>query len=111
MGILSRLARRTTARLQLARTAQCSSCGRAKSECAQLIAGPGVYLCDRCFEQAARQLTPRRPPEDSVRCRFCNLQRATSDSTHVGGVTVCADCLGLMDVILTEAAHASRPAT
>ena len=32
----------------------CSFCGRSHEECAQLIAGPGVFICDRCVVQATR---------------------------------------------------------
>ena len=31
----------------------CSFCGRWREECAKLIAGPGVYICERCVAQAS----------------------------------------------------------
>ena len=107
------MARRIAAGLvpALRHTAQCSSCGRAKVEGVHLVAGPGVYLCDRCLQLAARQLTPRRPAADAVQCRFCRQLRAEADVTAVGGVAVCADCLGLMETMLAEATLPSRPAT
>ena len=113
MGRLGRLARRTAAHFipQLASPVRCSSCHRAKDDVARLVAGPGVYLCDECFAQAAQQLTPRRPPSNALRCQFCRLLRSTDDVTLIGSVAICADCLGLMDVILAEARDASRPAT
>ena len=87
----------------LRRIAQCSSCGRAKAGGVHLVAGPNVYLCDRCVQLAARQLAPRRPAADAVQCRFCRQLRAEVDVTAVGGVAVCADCLGLMETMLAEA--------
>jgi ATP-dependent Clp protease ATP-binding subunit ClpX len=27
---------------------RCSFCGKANSEAGKLIAGPGVYICDKC---------------------------------------------------------------
>jgi hypothetical protein len=32
----------------------CSFCGRPRDVCAKLIAGPGVFICDRCVVQATR---------------------------------------------------------
>ena len=96
---------------------RCNGCGRLKDEVPYMIAGPNVYMCDRCVAQAARQLTPRRPltarrpPVDAVRCRFCRQLRSKDEATSVGSATVCVDCLGLMEGILAEAEQASRPAT
>jgi hypothetical protein len=81
----------------------CSGCGRAKDGVRRMVAGPRVYFCESCIEQAAQQLTPRRPAADAVRCRFCSQLRARTDVTSVGSAVVCADCLGYMEVILAEA--------
>jgi len=93
------------------RTVHCSGCGRSKLDAIHMVAGPNVYLCNHCFDQAARQLTPRRPPADAIRCRFCRQLRAKNDVTAIGSVILCADCLGLIETILAEAAQSSRPAT
>ena len=96
---------------------RCNGCGRLKDEVTHMISGPNVYMCDRCVAQAARQLTarrpltPRRPPVDAVRCRFCHQRRSKDEATSVGSATVCVDCLGVMEGILAEAEQASRPAT
>jgi ATP-dependent Clp protease ATP-binding subunit ClpX len=29
---------------------RCSFCGRTQGQCAKLIAGPGVYICDQCLD-------------------------------------------------------------
>jgi len=104
------------------RIVRCNGCGRLKDEVTYMIAGPHVYMCDRCVAQAARQLTPRRPltprqpltpgqPQvDAVRCRFCHLLRSKDEATSVASVNVCVDCLGLMEGVLAEAEQASRPA-
>src|SRR5829696_7108918 len=89
----------------------CSACGRPPGPDVRLISGPRVYLCSACFARAAEQLAPRRPPASALRCDFCRQSRAPADVTHVGEVTVCADCLGLMQAILAEDERASRPAT
>jgi len=100
----SEIARRIAARFGPAlRTVACSACGRMKAEVAHMIAGPHVYICDACVQQAARQLSLRQPPLEGVRCRFCRQRRAQDALTVVGTVTVCADCLGLMESILAEA--------
>ena len=51
-----------------------------------MVAGPNVYICDGCLEQAARQLAPRKPAPDAVRCRFCGQFRAKEEVTAVGNV-------------------------
>jgi ATP-dependent Clp protease ATP-binding subunit ClpX len=38
------------------RRLKCSFCGRPDSEVAKLVAGPRVYICDRCVEIAARMM-------------------------------------------------------
>ena len=98
------------------RIVRCNGCDRLKDEVTYMIAGPHLVMCDRCVAQAARQLTtrrpltPRRPPVDAVRCRFCRQLRS-KEATSVGSATVCVDCLGVMEGILAEAEQASRPAT
>ena len=87
----------------LKRPVSCSACGRMKAEVTHMVAGTHVYLCDGCVEQAARQLSLRQPPPEGVRCRFCRQRRAQDTMTAIGTVTVCADCLGLMESILAEA--------
>jgi len=82
---------------------RCGGCGREKNGVRRMVSGPHVYFCESCIEQAAQQLTPRRPASDGIRCRFCSLFRARTDVTSVGNVVVCADCLGYMEVILAEA--------
>src|SRR5690349_15954514 len=107
----SRIARHIAARFVpgLNRTVQCSACGRPKAESTHLLVCPDLYLCDRCCQQAARQLAPRRVPPDAVHCRFCRQFRAKHETTVVGGVTLCADCLGRLEMILAEAEQLSRP--
>ena len=95
----------------LRRKVACSACGRLKAEVTHMIAGPNVYICDGCVGQAARQLSARQSPPDGVRCHFCSRGRAPDALTVVGGVALCADCLGLMETILAEAAQSPPPAT
>lgn len=107
----SRFARQIVARFVpvLGRTVRCSSCERSTAAVTHMVAGPNVYLCDGCVEQAARQLTPRQPALDGVQCHFCRHVRGKPDVTTVGSVNVCADCLGAMTTMLADAAPPSRP--
>ena len=92
-------------------TVRCSCCGRSKVDVSHIMAGPNVYLCERCVAQAGWQLAAGKPTPDAFRCRFCHQLRATADVTTVGRVTVCAECLRTMTSILAEATQPSRPAT
>jgi hypothetical protein len=103
MGAIARLVRRTAARFipRLRRELRCSGCDRAPGAGVHLVAGPEVYLCSDCFDRAVRDLSPRRPSGEAVRCRFCGAFRSPDDRTQVGPVTVCAECLGVMDEIFS----------
>ena len=37
---------------------KCSFCGKSEDEVNQLIAGPGVYICDECIEFCSSLLDP-----------------------------------------------------
>jgi hypothetical protein len=44
--------------------ARCSFCGKNRKQVKQLVAGPGVYICDRCVELCHEVIEQesRRPP-------------------------------------------------
>jgi hypothetical protein len=107
----SAIARRIAARFghALSRPVTCSACGRMRAEVTHMIAGPHVYLCDGCVEEAARQLSPRQPPPEGVRCRICRQRRATDAMRVVGSVSLCADCFGAVESVLAEARHDLDP--
>jgi ATP-dependent Clp protease ATP-binding subunit ClpX len=62
------------------RKLRCSFCDRSEAEVAKLVAGPRVYICDRCAYQTIRimeaappppsQTEPRQPAEKGVRPLF-----------------------------------------
>jgi ATP-dependent Clp protease ATP-binding subunit ClpX len=44
------------------RTLTCSFCRRSAAEVAKLVAGPRVYICDRCAAESVRIMTEAGPP-------------------------------------------------
>jgi hypothetical protein len=64
----------------------CSFCGRPRDVCAKLIAGPGVFICDRCAIQATRLAAGPvvedqaegsmrlEPPRSEAQCSFCGKE-------------------------------------
>ena len=52
-------------------TIRCSFCSRAAHEVTSMVAGPGVYICDRCVQDAARivqgETVPLHPPKPAGR--------------------------------------------
>ncbi len=40
----------------------CSFCGKSSSEAGQLVAGPGVFICDECIETCHNMLNPKVIP-------------------------------------------------
>ena len=79
---------------------RCSFCDRTQGQCAKLIAGPGVYICDRCVT-LARTWPPA--PHPGRTCSFCGRwdPRKTRVTTH-RSATICAECLDLCDQIIAE---------
>jgi ATP-dependent Clp protease ATP-binding subunit ClpX len=51
------------------RKRRCSFCGRSEAEVDKLVAGPRVYICDRCAYETIRimESTPTEPPQVEAR--------------------------------------------
>jgi ATP-dependent protease Clp ATPase subunit len=80
----------------------CTFCGRSRGQCAKLIAGPGVYICDGCVA-LARGWPVAEDPER--RCSFCGMPRRMIGAVFVQGTVpacLCDECLDLCDEILVE---------
>lgn len=105
MNYIARMARQTATRLMptSARKVRCNGCGELRDAQTPIISGPGVYLCRKCFDAVAASIAPKRPPLNAVRCHFCRQFRAPADIGRAGTVSVCADCLGMMDVVFEHA--------
>jgi ClpX C4-type zinc finger len=84
----------------------CSFCGRPRDVCAKLIAGPSVFICDRCVIQATRLAAGAavedkaegslrlEPPGSAVRCSFCNLEGRQVRHLAASGLSVLAGKFG-----------------
>jgi hypothetical protein len=104
----------------------CSFCGRPRDVCAKLIAGPGVFICDRCVAQATRP-SVEAPGEgwsegfmrleasaSEARCSFCGKDVRQGVFLVAGGLAgapagkfgdlprICDECLDLCLEILAE---------
>jgi hypothetical protein len=104
----------------------CSFCGRSRGECAKLIAGPGVFICDRCVAHASRLAAgvavderaeaPMlvEPSGSQARCSFCGKQgrqmrrvvasglAAVPGGKFDQGTRICHECLVLCGEILAK---------
>jgi hypothetical protein len=84
------------------RDAVCTWCGRPPSEVDKLVAGPNVYICDRCVRRAGQELA-RTPTAASPvgrrampRCSFCSRRGDQSRRVLPGdAASICTDCLQL----------------
>ena len=84
----------------------CSFCGRPRDVCAKLIAGPGVFICDRCVMQATRLAADPavegqtegsmrlEPPGSQARCSFCGLEARQVRHLVASGLAVPAGKFG-----------------
>ena len=100
----------------------CSFCGRSGYDVAHLVAGPGVYICERCVEaaghvggpgerQAGASLTAVSADHPSSVCSFCGKKRADVDRLITAGprASICGDCLTLCQDIVEEQRDAFVP--
>ena len=82
------------------RDAACTYCGRPPAEVDKLIAGPNVYICDRCVGQAEAGTAGRasasfKPGSGlSKRCGFCSRGTRGARRVLTGlRANICTDCL------------------
>jgi ribosomal protein L24E len=98
------------------RPGPCSFCGRTAEQVKTLIAGPGVYICDRCIPVASQAIAadePSRPPAAAItpvaaealteKCSFCGKRRhQVAGLAAAHDARICTACLELCREILTE---------
>jgi hypothetical protein len=98
------------------RPGPCSFCGRTAEHVKTLIAGPGVYICDRCIPVASQAIAtgePAGPPATTItpvaaetmteKCTFCGKRRhQVPGLAAAGDARICAECLQLCHEIVTE---------
>jgi hypothetical protein len=104
----------------------CSFCGRAQRKTRKLVAGPGVYICEKCVEvadsvlasgwgekTALSRVEPVPANAKARRCSFCGKHRhqvtglATTINNPVLGkikadAAICSECLTLCREIHAE---------
>jgi ClpX C4-type zinc finger len=102
---------------------QCSFCGLTRADVRKIVAGPGVYICDRCIALATRSATdraahenertrieylPHRPPEPASGkfltggCSFCGKPHSRATLVGTGTARICNKCLELCREIVTN---------
>jgi hypothetical protein len=84
----------------------CSFCGRPREVCAKLIAGPGVFNCDRCVMQVTRLAAGPavegqadgsmrlEPPGSQAKCSFCGKEARQVRQLVASGLAVPAGKFG-----------------
>jgi ClpX C4-type zinc finger len=104
----------------------CSFCGRSHEEGVQLIAGPRVYICERCVARATRLSAGAavedpaeaamllEPSGSTARCSFCGKDAGQVRHLVASGLAgapagkfgdrarICDECLHLCEEILAE---------
>jgi hypothetical protein len=118
--------RRWGRRGQLPPDLACSFCGRPQRKTRKLVAGPGIYICEKCVQMAEAVIRSGQPAETALgplhsipgdmtqrRCSFCGKRRhqvtglAASVGNPVvgkgaGDAAICAECLILCGEIHSE---------
>jgi ATP-dependent protease Clp ATPase subunit len=94
----------------------CSFCGKSQKQVKKLIAGPGVYICDRCIggahaviaEPGQTVSTPiatiQQVSEEAgaQQCGFCGKPRHRVAAMASTNARICNECLELCDEIVDE---------
>lgn len=93
-------------RVRRADPQSCSFCQRSRRDVAHCIAGPGVWICDRCVVEA-RQLVSKgdRPvgPKFGQRCSFCGRgEHKVGALAEAEGTRICANCLEFCEEIIRD---------
>lgn len=93
----------------------CSFCGRDRSDVARLVAGPGVFICDRCGQNARDTLVSTGPAAaegrlfdpvstSSTECSFCKQRAGKRNPVAIGSrdTGICSRCLEFMAEALDD---------
>ena len=89
------------------RFARCRACHLPSGVGRQLIAGPGVYICESCIALLATRESGGATGE---RCSFCG-RRDVPIAGAWPSLAICAPCVELTRSILAEDDRRSRSAT
>ena len=118
-------ARRWGRRRQLPAELACSFCGRPQQKTRKLVAGPGIYICEKCVEMTEAVIRTSTAAETALgpvqsvpagmsrqRCGFCGKHRHQVTGLAVsignpagkppGDAAICAECLALCREIHSE---------
>ena len=108
----------------------CTFCGKDQKQVKKLIAGPSVYICDRCVDLAKSltsdgqpvtteiaELTAGSEQEPRTQCSFCGKCRDQVAGLIVSSVqterkapaAICSECLDLCTEIITEELGQEQP--
>jgi ClpX C4-type zinc finger len=101
----------------------CTFCGKNQKQVTKLIAGPSVYICNGCVDLAGgvigdgepvitqvAELSAGSEREPRVQCSFCGKCRdqvaglvvSSAQTGRNTPATICTECLGLCNEIITE---------
>jgi len=92
----------------------CSFCGLSGLDAVHLIAGPNVYICERCIDDASDLAMDEAPgssrgslsavsQDQAATCSFCGKRRADGTRMVSGpGARICTECLTLCREIVEE---------
>jgi hypothetical protein len=95
--------------------AACSFCDARRADVTKLIAGPGVFICERCLTLALRVIASERDASDdrtiiqmaaagpSVKCSFCRKKaKRVGLMAERGETRICGRCLSLCTEIVAS---------
>lgn len=93
----------------------CSFCERTQKQVKKLIAGPGVYICNRCSDIAQVVLDPATEPGSAAgfmhkvshdaaqECSFCGKgSQQVPAMAATGDARICTECVALCHQIIEE---------
>ena len=95
----------------VASSLRCAGCGRDRASGAQLISGPGFYLCATCITAELPSGSEHSRPLEFGRCRWCGARRLRSQLRIVRDIPTCGCCAEVLAAAAAAAGSEARPET
>jgi hypothetical protein len=87
---------------------RCVHCRQLRTGTTRYVAGPGIYICPTCADDAVRRLDQVPSPASVRACSFCGGTALSLDLGADRRHAICVRCVHLVRELLADAARGLR---